>query len=280
MKRMRNELTISDNCNNRGLGWVPPSVALSLRDKADGISISRDQLICKGPPPPGGFRMVRATHGANHGSYFWETEILIPSSQPAHVRIGWSTSKGELLGPVGYDKFSYSYRDVNGSKVHDSIRQDNYGEQFGPGDVIGCLLVLDDFNPSLNIMRFFKNGVDQGVAFKGKDITSGIYFPAISLFQEAIVRVNFGPTFLCKYDLSVRFNPMSELQPMCPADRKLHDATIARIKRTKFNDITFPGSVTSSPSLQTFSYNREIFSVVALSLDVALSQHEEFLKRT
>lgn len=40
---------------------------------------------------------------------------------------------------------------------------------------------------------FFKNGVAQGEAFA--DIYQGAYFPAFSVFRNATISVNFGPTF-------------------------------------------------------------------------------------
>jgi hypothetical protein len=33
----------------------------------------------------------------------------------AHVRIGWSTRQGPLQAPVGYDKWSFGYRDISGN---------------------------------------------------------------------------------------------------------------------------------------------------------------------
>ncbi len=41
--------------------------------------------------------------------------------------------------PVGTDGWGYSYRDVNGAKVHQGVRQ-YYGSQFGAGDVVGMLI--------------------------------------------------------------------------------------------------------------------------------------------
>lgn len=35
-----------------------------------------------------------------------------------------------------------------------------------------------------NQMRFFKNGKDQGIAYSGKDLPSGVYFPAVSLYMK------------------------------------------------------------------------------------------------
>lgn len=40
---------------------------------------------------------------------------------------------------------------------------------------------------------FFKNGEPQGIAFD--NINAGAYYPAISIFKNATVSVNFGPSF-------------------------------------------------------------------------------------
>lgn len=40
---------------------------------------------------------------------------------------------------------------------------------------------------------FFKNGKSQGVAFE--NINGGAYYPALSIFKNATVSVNFGPNF-------------------------------------------------------------------------------------
>lgn len=150
--------------------------------------------------------MVRATHGVHRGAYYYEILVLPPLSDNAHVRVGWSTRRGELQAPVGYDEFSYGYRDIDGtiihsmplthlvilyfslnhqtgSQVHRSLRVDHYGESYRDGDVIGCYLKLVE-EVSMNEIRFFKNGIDQGVAYSGEEIPSSVYFPAISLYMK------------------------------------------------------------------------------------------------
>lgn len=154
----------------------------------------------------------------------------------AHVRLGWSMRTGDLQAPVGYDKWSYGIRDIQGSKIHCSRRDDNWGgEEFGPGDVIGCAISMvsdgtesgnentstnnangasnagtgqdQDHQPRANEnhIRFFKNGFPMGefVITKGKReggaafiIPDGVYYPAISLYMGATVKVNFGPHFI------------------------------------------------------------------------------------
>ncbi|KAL4664100.1 hypothetical protein H8957_013379 [Semnopithecus entellus] len=153
---------------------------------------------------------------------------------------------GNLQAPLGYDKFSYSWRSKKGTKFHQSIGK-HYSSGYGQGDILGFYINLPedtetakslpdtykdkalikfksylyfeekDFvdkaekslkqTPHSEII-FYKNGVNQGVAYK--DIFEGVYFPAISLYKSCTVSINFGPCF--KYppkDLTYR--PMSDM---------------------------------------------------------------------
>lgn len=86
-----------------------------------------------------GYCMIRATHGLETGSYYFEVAVnkidkatyqpKADYTQP-HVRIGWSLSNGELEAPVGFDKYSYAYRDVSGQVFHQSKGRD-YGKAYG-----------------------------------------------------------------------------------------------------------------------------------------------------
>ena len=64
-------------------------VALSARDKAPELVIGKDQLTVANLE--GGYRMVRATHGVHHGSYFYEVVVHESRGEDAHFRLGWST---------------------------------------------------------------------------------------------------------------------------------------------------------------------------------------------
>ena len=117
--------------------------------------------------------MNRGTHGVRYGSWYWEVEIRsMPEGSAA--RIGWSLELGNLQAPVGYDKFSYSFRsrkgtclclhqNVNltnlcscylkrcylsrfiveiGTAFHES-RGHHYSDTgYAEGDVVGCLIHL------------------------------------------------------------------------------------------------------------------------------------------
>ncbi|CAN0125293.1 unnamed protein product [Ectocarpus sp. 8 AP-2014] len=129
--------------------YIPPAsgvvVSRSAEDCAPQLTMPhKDQLTVTGHK---GFRMARATKGVSNGTWYWECTVLPPETTEGHCRLGWSLPAGKLQGPVGYDKFSYAYRDIAGSKVHDSHRSDNYGEPWGPGDVIGFFIRLKSPTP-------------------------------------------------------------------------------------------------------------------------------------
>lgn len=137
-------------------------------------------LVVKGEMK--GYRMSRATHGVSSGCYYYEAIILgtsddkrgtkrplqevesreedqqqeikptkesIAECTKGHLRIGWSTRLASLQAPVGYNQHSYAIRDIMGSRIHNSRRQDKWGgEAFGPGDVLGVsIYVVQDKAP-------------------------------------------------------------------------------------------------------------------------------------
>lgn len=237
---------------------VPPMVHLSKTDSAPQLKIENDLTVQGGMR---GYRTTRATHGVNAGDYYFECWIqegpsveeiktLLPPNvrlapklkkqlQQAsdstttkqtvggHARIGWSLRLGDLQAPVGYDKFSYAYRDISGSRVHNSLRQDDWGaESYGPGDVVGFAIFSE-----LGQIHFYKNGkaMGQSVVSRGKreggaafeDIPEGTYYPAISVFLGGTVRANFGPHFVYhprKLPHGVKVKPMSDLVVAAPDD--------------------------------------------------------------
>jgi Set1/Ash2 histone methyltransferase complex subunit ASH2 len=266
---------------------APPQVHLSKTDSAPQLKILDDRrLTAKGGMR--GYRMSRATHGISSGCHYYEVVILEPPSvseivaslptntrmgktlqqqmQQAlkeeqenipktstfggHVRLGFSMRTGDIQAPVGYDKWSFGIRDIGGAKVHCSKREDHWGgEDFGPGDVVGCAIYLqdskkDDSSASTkhpNHIRFFKNGVSMGqfVISKGKReggvafaIPDGVYYPAISLYMGASVKVNMGPHFIYqpkKLPAGIKIQPVSDL---CPPPMLVEEA-VTRVQKEK-----------------------------------------------
>lgn len=194
--------------------------------KALQLLVSPDRLSITGHK---GYRTARATHGVHTGTWYCE---LTPTHLGAsgHVRVGWCTHKVELQAPVGFDVYGYGFRDIQGSKIHNGLREaySPGGASFGEGDVVGLLIHLPEGGRPIerrkwtvvrykgqmfyedekeqipeklpgSCIHFVVNGVPQGPAFT--DLMEGTWYPAVSIFTKpdqaegATVTANFGPVF-------------------------------------------------------------------------------------
>ncbi|XP_047308605.1 protein TRAUCO-like [Impatiens glandulifera] len=199
-------------------------ICLSKVYKAEKVELSDDRLSAGSTK---GYRMVRATRGVVEGAWYFEIKV-VNLGETGHTRIGWTTEKGDLQAPVGYDGNSYGYRDIDGCKIHKAMRE-TYGEEgFKEGDVIGFYINLPEGSlyapkqqdlvwyrgqkyvskadvkeedpkvvPGSEI-SFFKNGVCPGIAFQ--ELFGGRYYPAASMYTlpnhpNCVVKFNFGPDF-------------------------------------------------------------------------------------
>ncbi|XAR54298.1 hypothetical protein NMG60_11029361 [Bertholletia excelsa] len=199
-------------------------ICLSKVYKAEKVELSDDRSSAGSTK---GYRMVRATRGVVEGAWYFEIKV-VKLGETGHTRLGWTTEKGDLQAPVGYDANSFGYRDIDGSKIHKALRE-KYGEEgYLEGDVIGFYINLPEGSlyapkphqlvwykgqryvcapdgkedppkvvPGSEI-SFFKNGVCQGVAFQ--DFCGGRYYPAASMYTlpnqpNCVVKFNFGPDF-------------------------------------------------------------------------------------
>jgi hypothetical protein len=137
--------------------------------------------------------------------------------------------------PISCDIFSYAIKDTDGAKVVQGCRYAYAQVAVKVGDVIGCFLSLpDDCNNKVAIdyedpvwlpgllcdpqypptpevlpgstLEYSVNGKRYGIAFA--DVVEGAYYPAISLFMKAKVRVNLGPSFthLTSHQTVTRWN--------------------------------------------------------------------------
>ncbi|XP_067930430.1 set1/Ash2 histone methyltransferase complex subunit ASH2-like isoform X2 [Watersipora subatra] len=229
-------------------------VMLAVQDRAPQLKISEDRLSVTGEK---GYSMVRATHGVNRGGWYYEVTIDDMPAESA-TRIGWAQHLGNLQAPLGYDKFGYSWRSLKGSKFHES-RGKHYAEGYKTGDTVGFYIYLpppsepdklippsykdrplitfkghlyfedkDQVSSTVKNLKssmgsrviFYKNGESQGVAYS--DVYQGWYYPAISLYKNASVSINFGPYF--KHPpTDVPFEPMSEAVSASTVEHTLAD---------------------------------------------------------
>lgn len=115
-------------------------ICLSKVYKAEKVELSEDRVSASSTK---GYRMVRATRGVCDGAWYFEIKVE-KLGETGHTRLGWSTEKGDLQAPVGYDGNSFGYRDIDGSKVHKALREKYAEEGYKEGDVIGFYINLPD----------------------------------------------------------------------------------------------------------------------------------------
>ena len=265
------------------------------------------------------------------------------------VRLGVSTSDGDIEAPVGYDIESYALASMTGSKVHNAHVEEFAGEGFNFGDIIGVWLVLpadpnlsaaaaaaerareekereatkkkkgrgakkattaappksdkDDAAAAMlvdsaaaaaaaslpavsdaelvqnrkfhrhSFLRFYKNGlplggvstasqiasgiVGPGVnAWSDKDVVRATYFPAVSLYMGATVRLNFGPDFWCVPEevtkgvaVAMQQNQMSQAAQA----EAVVNAAAAAAPATAASPSALPSAAPSTPSASAAS---------------------------
>uniref|UniRef100_A0A1I7XJ85 B30.2/SPRY domain-containing protein n=1 Tax=Heterorhabditis bacteriophora TaxID=37862 RepID=A0A1I7XJ85_HETBA len=248
-------------------------VTVSPNDRAYQLRVSDDQLTVTGSE---GYCVARATHGVAKGTWYFEVNF-VKQPKDSHIRIGWSQPLAVVQACVGYNKFSYGWRSLKGTKFHNATGKKYHFQGFKEGDVLGCLIHLprdpvqpgpstqylppshkhsnliiwvikncfifhdlplinfkhnyfyethDDVVDAMKTLHplpgskieFFHNGRPCGPAFT--DIYAGFYFPAVSVFQSATIRCNFGPR-LCHLPKGAL--PMSERAEELHVDQTLSD---------------------------------------------------------
>ncbi|KAI9142538.1 hypothetical protein BKA69DRAFT_258308 [Paraphysoderma sedebokerense] len=161
-----------------------PNVAIS----DNGLEVRNDKWT---------FESVRATHGVrSSGKYMYEVVL----STDGLIQIGWANTRfmfdPEGGNGVGDDFQSYSYDGYRQRKWHGAMRDEavrieqEYGEQWFKGDVIGVMIDFDS-KPGGGLIQFMRNGKDMGVAFDTVD-KQETWFPALSLSTSQGCRLAFG----------------------------------------------------------------------------------------
>lgn len=234
---------------------LQPNVYLSLHDRATQLKVSDDRLTVTGEK---GYSSIRGNYGVSKGNWYYEITITNMPDTTAS-RLGWCQPYGNLQAPIGYDKFSYSYRSRKGTRFHQS-KGKHYGEGYGEGDVIGLHISLPKLEQNVGmslpsthkdkalikfkhhlhyeekdmseqvektmkplkkgVITFYKNGINQGTAFE--DIYEGTYFPGGSLYKNATVTFNFGPSF--RYPpKDLTYQPLSDRVEEMAVEQSLAD---------------------------------------------------------
>uniref|UniRef100_A0A8C3AE10 Set1/Ash2 histone methyltransferase complex subunit ASH2 n=1 Tax=Cyclopterus lumpus TaxID=8103 RepID=A0A8C3AE10_CYCLU len=184
-------------------------VLLALHDRAPQLKISDDRLTVTGEK---GYSMVRASHGIRKGSWFFEVTVEEMPPDTA-ARLGWSQPLGNLQAPLGYDKFSYSWRSKKGTRFHQSIGK-HYSSGYGPGDTLGFFIELPDGTETAKALPdTYKDKAlikfKSYLYFEEKDYVDKAE-KSLKSMSSSRVSVNFGPQFRHP-PKDLKYQPMSEM---------------------------------------------------------------------
>lgn len=145
--------------------FIENKVLLAMHDRAPQLKLSEDRLTITGDK---GYSMIRSTHGVAHGAWFFEAIITDKPSNSA-TRIGWAQKLANLQAPVGFDKFSYSWRSRKGTCFHSSIGRSNSKGGYDVGDTLGFYIYFPEPDDKSKLLySSHKNMVSMIFAFNNK----------------------------------------------------------------------------------------------------------------
>ncbi|KAI8371916.1 hypothetical protein BD560DRAFT_395831 [Blakeslea trispora] len=207
------------------------------------------------------FETVKATHcvpplmdrqeADTHHKYAYE--IVLESS--GLMQVGWVTEQFEFDPEggqgVGDDIHSYGYDGDRSKKWHGRYTsvKTSYGLKWSEGDIVTCAIDLD-----AGEIRYYKNGVDMGVAFTNVP-SSQAWYPALSLSTGQQCRFQFGGSMdRLKYlpegyipvgSLAHQSSMGMELPP--PRFPSLEPTSSKRTNETEESEIVEPNEKTQNP---------------------------------
>jgi len=165
-----------------GQGQQQQGIHMSTWDHDSGLLVDADEgstttCECK---TPNTWQGGRASHGVCQGKYAFEVAVVQGSS---FCRVGWSCVTASLN--LGTDAQGFGYGGA--AKKSNASTFVDYGQQYGPGDVVSCLVDFD-----AGAFAFAKNGSELGRAFAIPAALKGMYFFPAILLKNCSVSVNFG----------------------------------------------------------------------------------------
>ncbi|XP_076313486.1 E3 ubiquitin-protein ligase RNF123-like isoform X1 [Tachypleus tridentatus] len=159
----------------------PKHVVFDSNTSVGGLNIDKEKLGLFGQ---GNFSSILSNTCVYRGK--WQYEVMLGSV--GVMQIGWATSGCKFSKEKGVGDTPDSFA-FDGSRIQKwNVTSHKYGEPWSLGDIIGCVIDLDNGK-----MAFYRNGVSLGEAFNCVRMGPGFaYFPAVSLaFSENLI-ANFG----------------------------------------------------------------------------------------
>lgn len=176
--------------------------------QVDSVSNTVSMPCCKG------YCSSKASHGVESGCWYFEVEVIKGS-----VRVGWGQALAEIQAPVGYDEYGYGISNKH-AKIFHCSRGYPVNMDLSNVKVIGCHLSIPEAleleedpcvkleiekkYPPLNFLttynvkqtilkrgtiKFYADG--QEIAGGFENIYRAKYFPTVSIFGDAAVKVIF-----------------------------------------------------------------------------------------
>ncbi|XP_028822336.1 heterogeneous nuclear ribonucleoprotein U-like protein 2 [Denticeps clupeoides] len=174
----------------------------------------------------------RLTHGARSGSIGFEAKLVkklpaptlydLSDPHPHVLRLGWSVDGSTLQ--LGEADLSFGF-DSRGWKVTGG-GEEEFGEPFSEGDVIGCYAFISDFKEAE--LSFYKNGHFLGVAFRVDPTTLAgqALYPHV-LCKNCSVTFNLNPTDQPWHPVPTGYTPLhvlhAELRIRAPRELALQE---------------------------------------------------------
>lgn len=189
----------TDSPDNEG------SVRLSVADRGRDVAVNErgDVVQCRNPSI---WQGVRATKGVARGKWYF---VARPQDEGI-CRVGWSSVHGQLN--LGTDARGFGYGGT--AKKSFGGKFDSYGDKYGMGDEICCLLSFEgneDVAEGKVVLSFLKNGKGMGKAFQVAWEELGVEHmclrPAIAM-RNAQVEVDFGKR--CAEAEKMGYKPIAE----------------------------------------------------------------------
>jgi len=227
--------------------FLEAKVALALHDRAPQLKIGDDRMTVSGEK---GYATIRATHGVTTGLWYFEVNVKEKPGNSAvrfgwsqhlgnlqapvgydKMSYAWRSRKGTVfhdsVGKGYTGRVGFEAGDVLGALIDlGEVDCEANRAKLLPTDYKHMTLVKfknhlyyeekDNFSESEKSLKprkgsqivFYKNGECYGAAFN--DVFDGIYYPAISLYKNATVTINFGPDFQHPPTNMDSWRPMSE----------------------------------------------------------------------
>mmetsp|Transcript_21214 Transcript_21214/g.55176 ORF Transcript_21214/g.55176 Transcript_21214/m.55176 type:complete len:735 (-) Transcript_21214:161-2365(-) len=225
--------TLTGRSGKASGGGAAARVVLSEDDADASITISKD-----GTKAELGFERwegVRSNAAILKGKYYYEVEVVGESK--GVVRVGFSSGYAKL--DLGTDTHGYGYGGT--AKKSNNRRFDDYGNKYGTGDVVGCMVDKDNGTISYTL-----NGVELGGAFNIKEEQKRHPLHAHVCIKNQAVVCNFGAK-------RFKYNPPEGYRGMAKAE-----AGDIQIKEETLKGDDGPLAIVLEPTLdlaqQTFDY--------------------------